>query len=414
MSPRDRVMAAAVLCVVTLLMLLNPWFYVACLFEFHLLAFAALFLVCVLSNAWRGKLGWASFWAGALLLTGDTGGLYLAGAGVSIAIASPTFRRRLAGVAALCIGCIWLAFVRAVAVKANTVLQGYTWLVTGTFGVSKNFSLWTLLKAIILHPHRQLQMIWAKRVHLYDVLIPTGVIGLISPWMWGTTAVTFYAMTLAAALTFLVDGFNLLAGFFVGAAATSMVLSFLISKRRAWINAGVGLLLVLMLGQSIALAVTQLPGIPSYWYRVSPVQASVLGEVLNETPGNAEVITSNGIMGRFSDRDFIFGLSAPDDIQGLEANCHLRLCAARGDRELQTKSNRGCNRVRRNHSSRGVPGEPRWHLRLLVAPWAERVFRRPSVSFAQCSPIRRACILGTGPIRLDDHRWLEPSRDDAD
>jgi hypothetical protein len=304
---RDRLAAAGVLCVVTLLMLLNPWFYTACLFEFHLLAFAALFLVCVLSNAWRGRLGWASFWAGALLLTGDTGGLYLAGAGFSIAIASPTFRRRIAGVAAMCVGFIWLFFVTAVAVKANTVVQNYTWLVTGGQGIRENITLWKVLKAIVLHPHRQLQMIWGKRVYVYKVLIPTGVIGLFSPWMWGTDVITFYAMTLAFSLTFLVDGFNLLAGFFVGAAGTAMVLSFLISKQRAWINAGVALLLVIMLGQSIALAVTELPGIPSYWYRVSPTQAVVLGEVLNETPENSEVIASGGVMGRFSGRDAIYG-----------------------------------------------------------------------------------------------------------
>jgi predicted membrane protein DUF2079 len=292
---------------VTLLMLLNPWFYTACLFEFHLLAFAALFLVCVLSNAWRGKLGWASFWAGALLLTGDTGGLYLAGAGFSIAVASPTFRRRIAGVAAMCVGFIWLLFVTAVAVKANSVVQNYTWLVTGGQGIPGKITLWTLLKAIVLHPHRQLQMIWSKRAILYKVLIPTGVIGLLSPWMWGTGVMTFYAMTLAFSLTFIVDGFNLLAGFFVGVTATAMVLSFLISKQRRWINAGVALLLVLMLGQSIALAVTELPGIPSYWYRVSPIQAAVLGEVLNETPENAEVIASGGVMGRFSGRDVMYG-----------------------------------------------------------------------------------------------------------
>ncbi len=306
---RIRMTVAGALCVLTLLMLLNPWFYIACLFEFHLLAFAALFLVCVLSNVWRGKLGWATFWAGALLLTGDTGGLYLAGAGVSIALVSPTFRRRMAGLVAICIGCIWLVFVTAVGVK-NSALPNYSWLVTSVRGVPSKVTLSTLLKALILHPHRQLQMIWAKRVHVYDVLIPTGVIGLLSPWMWGTAVMTFYAMTLAAALTFLVNGFNLLAGFFVGVAATSMVLSYLISKQRAWINAGVALLLVLMLGQSIALAVTQLPGIPSYWYRVSPVQATVLGEVLDETPENAQVIASNGVMGRFSDRDAIFSLSA--------------------------------------------------------------------------------------------------------
>ncbi len=308
-SREARVTGAAVLCVVTLLMLLNPWFYTACLFEFHLLAFAALFLVCMFSNVWRGRLGWASFWAGALLLTGDTGGLYLAGAGISIAIASPPLRRRLAGVGAFVIGCAWLLFIRAVAVKGTGVLENYAWLITGKRGVPAKVSVGSLLKAIVQHPNRQLQMIWGKRWYLYRDLIPTGVIGVFSPWMWGTDVVTFYAMTLAIALTFLVDGFNLLAGFFVGAAATAMILTYLISKQRRWIVAGVAVLLTLMLGQSIALAAVELPGLPSYWYRVSASQASVLGQVLKDTPQNAEVISSGGVMGRFSGRDVIYSLT---------------------------------------------------------------------------------------------------------
>ena len=308
-GPRDRRLVAAMLGVVTVLMLLNPWFYIACLFDFHLLAFAALFLVCTLFTAWRGRVGWASFWAGALLLTGDTGGLYLIGAGLSVAIASPTLRRRVIGLIGLCIGGIWLVLVTAFAVKANSVIQNYSWLITGERGVSGKINLALLVKALVLHPHRQLQMIWGKRTYLYKVLIPTGVVGVVSPWMWGAGLMTFYAMALAISLTFLVDGFNLLAGFFVGVVATAMVLSFLLSKQGRLIRGGVVLLLVLILGQSIALAVADLPGIPSYWYRVSTVQASVLSEVLSETPENAEVIASNGVMGRFSDREAIYCLT---------------------------------------------------------------------------------------------------------
>jgi Predicted membrane protein (DUF2079) len=304
---RVRATAAAVLCVVTLLMLLNPWFYVACLFDFHLLAFAALFLVCMLSNVWRAKFGWAAFWAGALLLTGDTGGLYLVGAGISIAIASPSFKRRLAGVGALCIGLIWVVSVGA-AVKANIVLENYSWLISGERGVPGRITISLLLKALVQHPHRQIQMVWGKRTYLYKDLIPTGIIGLISPWSWGTDVMTFYAMAIAISLTFLVNGFDLLAGFLVGLVSTAMVLSYLMSKRRRWLSVAVPALLAVMVAQSLALAVSEMPGIPSYWFRVSSTQAAVLGKVLDETPENAEVIASDGVMGRFSGRHVIYGL----------------------------------------------------------------------------------------------------------
>jgi hypothetical protein len=157
---RGRASKSAVLVSSALVMLLNPWFYTACLFDFHLNAFATLLLVLVLRDAWRRRLGWAALWAGVLLLTGDTGGIYLAGAGLSIAVARGTWRSRFSGVVAVLAGCVWLVFSRAVAVKHNPVLaSSYTWLVTGSQQVPGRINPWTVLKAVIIHPHRQIQWI---------------------------------------------------------------------------------------------------------------------------------------------------------------------------------------------------------------------------------------------------------------
>ena len=43
------------------LLVADPWFYTACLFDFHLNAFAALFLVLAARDAWNGRITRAAF-----------------------------------------------------------------------------------------------------------------------------------------------------------------------------------------------------------------------------------------------------------------------------------------------------------------------------------------------------------------
>ena len=70
-----------------------------------------------------------------------------------------------------------------------------------------------------------------------------------------------------------------------------------------------------MLVQSLALATAKLPGVFPYFLRVSGPQAGALREGLAHTPSDAEVISSWGVMGRFSERQWVYPL-----YQGVEAD----------------------------------------------------------------------------------------------
>src|SRR6202021_2724980 len=91
------------------LLVADPWFYTACLFDFHLNAFAALFLVLAARDAWKGRIVRAGIFSALLLLTGDTGGLYLAGLGLSVALGVKGYRRF--GLIALVAGVGWVLLV---------------------------------------------------------------------------------------------------------------------------------------------------------------------------------------------------------------------------------------------------------------------------------------------------------------
>jgi hypothetical protein len=128
------------------------------------------------------------------------------------------------------------------------------------------------------------------------------------PWALGTDLTVFYAIAIAYPLTFLVNGFNAQAGFAVVLVSTAMILLMMMSARRRIVRTIGAVLILAIVGQSIALAAVKLPELPPYWFRVSSTQASLLNRVLTETPENAEVIASWGVMGRFSDREVIFPL----------------------------------------------------------------------------------------------------------
>jgi hypothetical protein len=60
-----------------------------------------------------------------------------------------------------------------------------------------------------------------------------------------------------------------------------------------------------VLSQVIGLAVVMFPRTDTNWVRISEPQAAVLGTVLAAAPQSAQVISSDGVMGRFSGRQWV-------------------------------------------------------------------------------------------------------------
>ncbi len=305
----------------------DPWFYTACLNDFHLNAFAALFLVVAARDAWNGRIGRAAIFSGALLLTGDTGGLYLFGLGLSAALgatgrgakglgdASKAGRIRAFGLTAIAVGVAWVLILHALAVNQSHVLIAtYTYLVTGSNLVPGSVTLFTVAKALVEHPHRWIQLAWERHKFIYEVLVPTGVIGFASRWAIGVGLTVFFLQAIAYPLIFLVNGFNVLAGLMVVLACSAMVLASLATSARRPARLGAVILGAGMLAQSLVLATDNMSGVFSYFLQITGPEAAALAQGLAATPPNAEVIASWGVMGRFSGRSYDEPL-----YQGIEA-----------------------------------------------------------------------------------------------
>jgi hypothetical protein len=61
----------------------------------------------------------------------------------------------------------------------------------------------------------------------------------------------------------------------------------------------------------VVIALVVLPSVPRHWIAVDASAATQLTKVEREVPANAEVIASNGIVGRFAERDsaYVLGYS---------------------------------------------------------------------------------------------------------
>jgi uncharacterized membrane protein len=306
-SERRNIAGPAIVLGAVVLLVADPWFYTSILFDFHLNAFAALFLVLSARDAWNGKMARAGVFACLLLLTGDTGGLYLAGLGLSVALAA-TGKRRF-GVAALLVGAAWVVIVHILAVNQSHVLvASYTYLVKSSPLVPGSITMFTVSKALVEHPHRWLEMLWGRRRIIYEVVVPTGVVGVLSPWAIGTELTVFFLQAIAAPLTFLVNGFDLFAGLALVLACSAMALCQIAFSPIRWMRIGVCVLGAGMLAQSLALGSVKIPETFDYFLTINGAQAAALNRGLQATPSNAEVISSWGVMGRFSDREWDYPL----------------------------------------------------------------------------------------------------------
>lgn len=186
--------------------------------------------------------------------------------------------------------------------QSHVLVASYTYLVTGSPVVPGSVTLFTVAKALVEHPHRWIQLLWGRRKIIYEVLIPTGVVGVASWWAVGADIMVFFLQAIAYPLTFLVNGFDELAGLMVVLACSAMVITSLATSTRRWARPAAVVLGAAMLAQSLILASVKLPEVFPYFLRISGPEAAALARGLADTPANAEVIASWGVMGRFSER----------------------------------------------------------------------------------------------------------------
>ncbi len=298
--------------IAVVILLVNPWNYWALGADFHIEPLATLFLVMSGRYLYRNDKKYIVT-VGLTLLCGQVAAIWLVGLAISVVFAGD---RRIRGLKLLLTGFIWyliLGFFGAD--QSNTLSEGYGYLSSS----GANVSTFSVLIGAFEHLNRLISKIAQRWKDIWAYVSAPGLIGIISPWGLGVTLVILFVnMTNNYRHgVFSFPGFQgMPIGFFMVVGFVDTVVK-LINGRSYKILAKfktktVGIVSVLtvfaLLLTSIGWAVIWIPQVQNNWEKVSSASSATLNSVLAEVPSNDEVIASQGIVGRFATRKYVYPL----------------------------------------------------------------------------------------------------------
>jgi len=285
-------------------LLVSPWVYWTASFDFHLQPLAVLFSVACARDVWNGRRR-AWWWAAAVLTCGDVAASYLVGIGLAAVVAGRPTRRN--GLILIGMGAAWILFIVAIGSGKGSSLAGnYGYLAHVSAGTGLGATL-GVLWGIVHHPTGVFDVIRGRRDEILKFIWSSGTIGLFSALGIGMTLVVLAPNALNQSPVFIgaTASFQNLAAVVFLIVGGVTVLTWL-ARRGRW-----GILLVWPLGalalfQILVVSSSWIPRISSTFLRVDAVTARQLTEVQAKTGGSAEVIASQGIIGRFGGRKVLY------------------------------------------------------------------------------------------------------------
>ena len=269
-----------------LLLIANPWFWTTISFDFHmepLAIFPAALLAWDLS---RGKRrAWA--WVVPVLVCGAAATTYVLGIGLGGVLAGRRTRRMGAAMA-------------ATGIAYSLVLT----LLHGNGGAV--LAMHAYLAEVSGHPYGPLQILWDERTNLVANLAPGGLVGLGAPLLLPLVLGVAIPDTLTGSL-FSEPFFQNVPLYVILPVGTVTVLIWLLQRRRriAFVLAGIAAV------QAICWAAVWAPRFPGEWLRVSSSESATLASLQARIPASAEVVASQGVLGRFSGRTYAYAIFNP-------------------------------------------------------------------------------------------------------
>jgi hypothetical protein len=151
-------------------------------------------------------------------------------------------------------------------------------------------------------------MLTSRSSNIYRILAPSGVIGVASPLGFGITFVVLLSNELNASPVFsspLSSFQNLPMCFFVLIGTVEVLAWFSTRRARAWrwiaVVVGVGLLV-----QCVVLATLWIPRARTTFLVIDGPTAAALARVEPGIPSGDEVVASQGVVGRFANRQYVY------------------------------------------------------------------------------------------------------------
>lgn len=288
---------------VLVVLLVNPWVYWTASYDFHFQPFATLFVLLAGRDIWAGRRR-AAVWVVLALLCGDVAATYVLALGISALVASRATRRW--GIGLIAASVVWLALIGLVGSgKGSSLPTSYGYLAHGTVrnGVLGLFAIGT---GILLHPAAPLRVIHERLGDIAKYVASAGFVGIFSAIGLPMTVIVLGANGLNASAVFVgsIASFQSLVVVVFLAVGAAEVLCWIAGPPRVglFLAGAVG---VVVLGLAIGWSVHWTPKARTL-SKVDAATASRLARVLRAVPDRAEVISSQGVFGRFGNHAWVY------------------------------------------------------------------------------------------------------------
>jgi hypothetical protein len=283
----------------------NPWMWWAVSFDVHEESLVILFTVLLAWDLARGKRrAWA--WVVPVLAGGAPSATYVVGLGLGGVLAGQ--RSRATGAAMMAVGLAYSMLIVLVHGDAGVPLTvHYGYLASASGHLPASLTLLGLVKGIANHPLGVLRTLWAKRIDVIANLAPGGLLGLGASMVLPLVLVVLLANSLSFGFEFAAPMFQSLPIYVLLPVGTVALLGWVVRRHRR-----TAVVLGCLLGaQALGWAAVWVPQTPSQWLRVPGATASTLASVEAGLPASAEVIASQGVIGRFSGRTHMYAIFGP-------------------------------------------------------------------------------------------------------
>ncbi len=299
---------------VVALLVLNPWIYGSISFDFHYQSVsAACFAMLACREMVRGSNKRMGLWVGLCLLTGDIAGTFLVALGASGVLLGKDTRRR--GAVVGIIGLVWFLGVSALGGGKGSGLSGhYAYLATS----GKALGPTGLITGMLEHPNKVLQQMWGARLNLWAYVVSSGFLGLFSPLALLPILVLFEGGSGQGGSLSAIAYENFGAMLFL-APLSAIVLGRIIGLLAPWLAkharrvrlsaAGLArVAVVALIANAVVWTAVWVPQLPGQWLTTTPAGASTLDRISQLIPQSAEVVASQGVLGRFCGRQFCYAI----------------------------------------------------------------------------------------------------------
>jgi hypothetical protein len=287
------------------LLAFNPWILWSILYPFHFEPIGVLFALLCAHALWKGS-NQVWIWAVLCILCGDVVTTYLIAVGFSGVIAGRRWIRRGS---VLILGSV-LASLAFSALHWNAGSGiGITYINLLGGNGSKSLTHIGVLHFLIWlfeHPFHVLATLWNERLDIYANLMPGGGIGAFMPWSIAMSFLLAVTNGLTNNYVFYEPGFQNSPAYFFVPLGTTMFCALLIGSR-SLVKRRIGhLIMVTAVVNAIAWGIVWFPQSSYRWISISSAAAKQLYNTEKMIPEKQEVIASQGVLGIFSGRQYIY------------------------------------------------------------------------------------------------------------